>query len=138
MDSISEAFSWFKLVSDPNGIPSSTTSGSLDPLRELAPLNLTLIPPSGSSVFLIILSPVLRPCNRSPTLFTGIDSIASVLIVETEPVRSLFLTEPYPIITTSSKLAASSKRAISKESVSAILFSILEKPIKLNSKTAPS
>ena len=131
IDSISEAFNWFRLVRDPNGIPSRTTNGSLDPVKELAPLSLTLIPPSGSSVFFTILKPVLLPCKRSPTLFTGMVSICSVLIVDTEPVRSLFFTDPYPIITTSSKLAASSKRVISKESVLATTLSTDVKPMKL-------
>ena len=82
------------IPSVPNGMPSNTTKGSLEPTKELAPRTLTPIPPSGSSEILIICKPVVLPCNKVPTLFVGISAIFSVLIDPTEPVRSDFFTEP--------------------------------------------
>src|SRR3546814_967250 len=53
----------------PRGIPSTTTSGALEPLMELIPRTLTVAPPCGLSLFrFITCSPETRPCSSDSKL----------------------------------------------------------------------
>jgi hypothetical protein len=53
-----------------------------------------------------MVTPETLPCKPAAVLVTGLSPI--LFTTPTEPVKSFLATEPYPIITISSKFAASS------------------------------
>ena len=97
-----------------NGKPSTTYNGSLLALIEVPPLIRILKaasgPPSERTTCTPAALAAMAPSKEAVLIF----SISSDLIVDTAPVKSLRLTEPYPTTTTSSSLDTSETRLTSK------------------------
>ena len=89
--------------SDSMGCPSITISGWLLPVMEVEPRMWKVMPEPGAPVLLRICTPAIRPCRASGTEMTRLSWTPSSLTELTAPVRSLFLTVPYPRTTTSSR-----------------------------------
>ena len=75
-------------------IPSTTYSGSLEPLKELVPRILMLTAPPGALVPVVTCTPAARPCSNLSKEVDWAACTSSILTEETEPVMSLFLTVP--------------------------------------------
>ena len=105
IDSISDGFRLSIL-----GIimPSTTNNGALEPWIDLSPRILMTDEAPGSPVPVEICVPEACPLKSSVTFGAGNFANCSDLTVDTAPVRSFFLTVPYPITTISSSSLLSS------------------------------
>ena len=83
-------------------IPSITYKGSLLLLIEVVPRTRTFMPAPGTPLVAVTSTPGVRPWSIFSTRFTGWFLNCLVDTPETDPVKSLFLTVPYPTTTTSS------------------------------------
>ena len=83
-------------------IPSTTMSGSFDASIERVPrIRIDVVAPGSPDVDMIS-APATRPWIAWSIDVTGASRTSPILTLATEPVRSDFLTLPYPITTTSS------------------------------------
>ena len=76
------------------GTPSTTYRGSFEPLKEVVPRTLTVIPPPGAPVGCCTATPAALPWMACAAEMMGRFSSASSPMVDTAVVRSLRLTAP--------------------------------------------
>ena len=93
---------------DSTGKPSTIRRGELSPVIEPPPRTRIFISASGEPSVVVICTPAILPVRASVAEATGTAVKASELTVATDPVKSLRLTAPYPITTTSSRACVSS------------------------------
>ncbi|MNI39268.1 hypothetical protein D3C73_934470 [compost metagenome] len=93
-------------VCEPTGsaTPSTTYKGLLLVLIELNPLILMLVCPPGRPELVFTCTPEIRPANAWFNDDAGRSCSSVAFTTPTDPVKSVFLTVPYPITTTSSSL----------------------------------
>ena len=112
-----ELFPWPTEVETPApviGKPSITYNGSLLAFIEVPPRILILNEASGPPSDCTTCTPAAFEAMAPSKLVVLIFSISSDLIVDTAPVKSLRLTEPYPTTTTSSSSETSAIRFTSR------------------------
>ena len=108
---------------------STTYNGSLAPAdNEFAPLIRIKGAEPGPAVFCWILTPATWPCKAAIKLLEGTRVISFALTEATDPVKSDFLTLPYPITTTSDNVELLEFNCTSKLVLSPILTSTVSIP----------
>ena len=118
------------------GKPSTTYNGSLLPWIELVPRIRTLIAAPGAPVFCNTCTPGALPDNACKTFVAGNALRSLDFTCATAPVRSRFLTVPYPITTTSLISLKSSTSFMLIVTVFPTIFSSVTSPTYENTSTA--
>src|SRR5690606_23963450 len=116
------------------GKPSTTYNGSLFPTIEFVPLTRILIGPPGAPLFCFTCTPDALPASACITLADANALISSLVTEEIDPVTSDFLTDPYPITTTSFRDDASPDRVTLIVVLVLTGISCEVKPIKLKTR----
>ena len=98
--------------SEPYGTPSTNIKGAFDAFKDRFPrmVNEGLAP--ACPLLTVISIPAIFPCKLSRAFVVGIAVTSSDFILVTDPVKSRFLTLPYPTTTNSFNVLSSSDRLI--------------------------